>query len=251
MIRCLLALHFIKSKVKCARSQFSQTPHPVGSNHAGGYFLLLGPANYRGNKGTPILELTPGSRFVLYSDGVSEATNLASEEYGASRSQGHFDRSESSVNSLLHDIYQFSEGAPLADDATVVLIDTIESFNVTVSALDARGLYTNEVTASERGPGAGGPNLEYRRSAMRRGEDPMSELAEGTGGTFFHNSNDLSTGLKLLAESPTVVYLLQLSFDDAASQSGYHRLKVKVNRDGLEVQARRGYSVPPSEKTKK
>jgi sigma-B regulation protein RsbU (phosphoserine phosphatase) len=31
------------------------------------------------------LELTPGCRFVLYSDGVSEAANLASEEYGASR----------------------------------------------------------------------------------------------------------------------------------------------------------------------
>jgi sigma-B regulation protein RsbU (phosphoserine phosphatase) len=72
-------------------------------------------------------DLTPGSRFVLYSDGVSEATNLASEEYGASRIQGHFDRSGSSVDSLLHDIYQFSEGVPLADDATVVLIDAVES----------------------------------------------------------------------------------------------------------------------------
>jgi sigma-B regulation protein RsbU (phosphoserine phosphatase) len=71
------------------------------------------------------LELTPGSRFVLYSDGVSEAANLASEEYGVSRIQGHFNRSESSVDSLLHDIYRFSAGAPLADDATVVLIDTI------------------------------------------------------------------------------------------------------------------------------
>jgi phosphoserine phosphatase RsbU/P len=73
------------------------------------------------------LELTPGSRFVLYSDGVSEATNLATEEYGVSRIQSHFNRSESSVDSLLHDIYQFSEGSPLTDDATVVLIDTITS----------------------------------------------------------------------------------------------------------------------------
>jgi sigma-B regulation protein RsbU (phosphoserine phosphatase) len=73
------------------------------------------------------LELTPGSRFVLYSDGVSEAANLASEEFGDSRIQGHFNSSASSVDSLLQDVYQFSAGAPLADDATVVLIDTIAS----------------------------------------------------------------------------------------------------------------------------
>lgn len=73
------------------------------------------------------LELTPGSRFVLYSDGVSEAANLVSEEFGASRIQGHFDSSESSVDSLLHDVHQFSAGAPLSDDVTVVLIDTIAS----------------------------------------------------------------------------------------------------------------------------
>lgn len=73
------------------------------------------------------LEITPGSRFVLYSDGVSEAANPASEEYGASRIQTHFNRSESSVDSLLHDIHQFSAGAPLEDDATVVLIDTLAS----------------------------------------------------------------------------------------------------------------------------
>jgi sigma-B regulation protein RsbU (phosphoserine phosphatase) len=74
------------------------------------------------------IELIPGSRFVLYSDGVPEAANLASEEYGASRIQSHFNRPESSVDSLLHDIYQFSAGVPLADDATVVLIDTLASF---------------------------------------------------------------------------------------------------------------------------
>jgi len=82
---------------------------------------------WKGSFSEQHLELTLGSRFVLYSDGVSEAANLASEEYGVSRIQGHFNRSESSVDSLLHDIYQFSAGAPLADDATVVLIDTIAS----------------------------------------------------------------------------------------------------------------------------
>jgi VWFA-related protein len=131
------------------------------------------------------------------------------------------------------------------------IMDAAAQFNVTISALDARGLYTSEVTASERGPGAGGQNLDFRRSEMRLEENPMSELANGTGGTFFHNSNDLSAGFKLLTEAPEVVYLLELPLNDADAGSGYHRLKVKVDREGVEVQARRGYLVPKAEKKKK
>jgi VWFA-related protein len=130
------------------------------------------------------------------------------------------------------------------------IIDVAAQFNVTISSLDARGLYTSEVTASERGPGAGGQNPEYRRSEMRLEENPMSELANGTGGTFFHNNNDLGAGFKLLTEAPQVVYLLELPLN-ADAASGYHRLTVKVNREGAEVQARRGYLVPKAEKKKK
>jgi VWFA-related protein len=130
------------------------------------------------------------------------------------------------------------------------IMDAAAQFNVTISSLDARGLYTSEATASEHGPGAGGQNLDYRRSEMRLEENPMSELANGTGGTFFHNSNDLSAGFKLLTEAPQVVYLLELPLN-ADAESGYHRLTVKVNREGAEVQARRGYLVPKAEKKKK
>jgi VWFA-related protein len=86
---------------------------------------------------------------------------------------------------------------------------------------------------------------------MRLEENPMSELANGTGGTFFHNRNDLNTGFKLLSEAPEVVYLLELPLDNVEADNGYHRLKVKVDRDGLEVQARHGYRVPRAEKKNK
>ncbi len=36
----------------------------------------------------------------------------------------------------------------------------------------------------------------------------MESLADGTGGTFFHNSNDLGIGFKSLTEMPEVVYVL-------------------------------------------
>jgi len=144
----------------------------------------------------------------------------------------------------------FLDQEPEALTAESQILDAAAQSNLTISALDARGLYTSEVTASERGPGAGGQNLEYRRSEMRLEENPMSELANGTGGTFFHNRNDLNTGFQLLTEAPEVVYLLELPLDAAQPENGYHHLKVKVDRDGLEVQARRGYLVPRAEKKK-
>lgn len=72
----------------------------------------------------------------------------------------------------------------------------------------------------------------------------------GTGGTFFHNSNDLETGFKSLAEGPESVYLLELSLDNAEPDRAYHSLKVKVDRLGLQIQARRGYFIPKPEKAK-
>jgi phosphoserine phosphatase RsbU/P len=71
------------------------------------------------------LELAAGARFLLHSDGVSEATNSTSDEYGISRIQRHFELPTSSVESLLREVHQFTAGAPLTDDATVVLIESV------------------------------------------------------------------------------------------------------------------------------
>jgi len=79
----------------------------------------------------------------------------------------------------------------------------------------------------------------------------LGELADGTGGVFFHGSNDLEFGFKALEEGPEVVYLLELPLTGAKSDGSFHRLKVKVSRDGVGVQARRGYFVPKPEKKRK
>ena len=75
-------------------------------------------------------------------------------------------------------------------------------------------------------------------------ENVMAELANGTGGTFFHNSNDLEGGFKSLAQAPEFVYLLEMSLDKVKSDGAYHRLKVKVDRDQLKVESRHGYVAP-------
>jgi len=126
--------------------------------------------------------------------------------------------------------------------------------NVTVSALDARGLYSTEPDASARG--AYTPRNEIYRSQSRPlemslNEDIMAELADGTGGTFFHDSNDLQGGFKLLTAAPEYVYLLQFSLGNVKPDGTYHRLRVKVDKEGLHLQARRGYFAPKPAKAKK
>jgi VWFA-related protein len=121
---------------------------------------------------------------------------------------------------------------------------------VTISAIDARGLFTSQLSASDLSPGEGGLNANYRGAEMRLAADPMAELANGTGGTFFHNNNDLDAGFRLLIEAPAYVYMLELSVNDVKPDGRWHRLKVKVDREGLEVEARRGYTVPRAEKNK-
>lgn len=128
--------------------------------------------------------------------------------------------------------------------------------NVTISALDARGLYTTESGAGERGSDSRmamvtGNQAQSRRDSMGLTEDVMAELADGSGGTYFHNSNDLEAGWKALTTVPEYVYVLELSLGDVKPDGTYHVLRVKVDRDGLKLQARRGYFAPKPQKHKK
>lgn len=134
------------------------------------------------------------------------------------------------------------------------LMDLAAQGNVTISAMDARGLYTTELTASERSQGSARTmqlKSEYYRSSMRANENVMAELADATGGTYFHNSNDLDAGLKAVTAMPECVYLLELPLDGVKEDGSYHHLKVKVDRGGAAVQARHGYFMPKPEKKKK
>jgi VWFA-related protein len=137
------------------------------------------------------------------------------------------------------------------------VLDLAARANVTISALDARGLYTTNLDASERGAASTrdlmtGETQQYQSETMNMSENVMSELANGTGGTFFHNSNDLEGGFKSLAQAPEYVYLLEMSLDKVRSDGTFHRLKVKVDRENVKVESRRGYVAPqPPPKQKK
>lgn len=128
------------------------------------------------------------------------------------------------------------------------ILDQAAGANVVINALDARGLYAGNPDASQ-GPNATisqiiGQTSSDHLNGMLASENAMSELADGTGGTFFHNSNDLQGGLKSLAAAPEYLYVLGISLKDVKANGTFHQLQVKVDEHGLQFQARRGYFAP-------
>jgi len=122
-----------------------------------------------------------------------------------------------------------------------------------INTLDARGLYTTNPDAQvKRRDDSASQRLidQYRNSSMEANSGVMEELADGTGGTFIHNNNDLEGGMKTLVSGAEYRYVLAFSVTNAKRRV-HHALKVKVDQPGLTVQARRGYSASPLEKRTK
>src|SRR5262249_7739703 len=120
------------------------------------------------------------------------------------------------------------------------------SANVTINALDARGLYSTQIDASQQGVSSTmamltGADSAAHQSKATGSENVMAELAGGTGGTFFHNHNHLTGGLGLLLSSPEYVYVWECPLPDGKQDGSYHRLNVKVAAGNVTIQARAGY----------
>jgi hypothetical protein len=78
----------------------------------------------------------------------------------------------------------------------------------------------------------------------------MAELTYGSGGTFFHENNNLESGFHDLLSNLSPLYILAFSLTDARSKGGYHRSKMQVTRSGLAVVAFQGYFVGEEQRTK-
>jgi len=154
----------------------------------------------------------------------------------------------------------------LASDALQLkteLLDRAARANLVINAIDARGLYTpSEFDVSKTGSSS--PSNDNRKAAAADASrqatllkaqydreidttqaDTLAELADGTGGTFFHNNNDLDAGFSRVAAAPEYLYLLGFSPQDVKPDGSFHKLKVTIQpANGLSVHARRGYYAP-------
>ena len=125
------------------------------------------------------------------------------------------------------------------EEETDILERAIKA-NVIVNTLDARGLFTDpSYDASSRGGRGGSLSAAVARSNI------LAELAAGTGGTFYQNSNDLDEGFRRLAAAPEYVYLLGFSPQNLKLDGSFHSLRVTLkNGGGVTIQARHGYYAP-------
>jgi VWFA-related protein len=128
------------------------------------------------------------------------------------------------------------------------ILDLAIRTNVIINGLDARGLYTDPaLDVSRSGGGGNGRGGRLGSSLVRESmrSDILAEMAAGTGGTFFQNSNDYDEGFRRLAASPEYVYLLGFMPQNLRNDGSFHplRVTVKPGKD-LTVQARHGYYAP-------
>jgi VWFA-related protein len=147
-----------------------------------------------------------------------------------------------------------SSGFLLADDLRqeeTDIMDRAIRANVRISSLNARGLYAIVPGGDASTPSsAGGPAVmnikaRYDRESALAEEDVLEELADATGGRYFHNNNDLKAGFGQVAAAPEFVYVLGFSPQNLKLDGAYHKLKVTLtNSHGLDLQARRGYYAP-------
>ncbi len=133
------------------------------------------------------------------------------------------------------------------------VVDRALRSQVIINTLDSRGLYVPDIGGdiSQRSnaalfdPSLSGWIVSHRQEEMRLAADVLAQVASGTGGMFFENSNDFDEGFRRAGGPPEASYLLAFSPTNLRHDGRFHALKVRlIEAPGLLAQARRGYFAP-------
>jgi VWFA-related protein len=162
-------------------------------------------------------------------------------------------------------IVYFSEGLPVSPVLSAKLDNVIADANranVTVYAVDARGLHTKSATeaAQKEIREYAEERLQQLAAGTTRTNRPITQgleqvqdtvkldsrtglarLASDTGGFLVNESNDLTSAFRRIDEDNRFHYLLSYSPPNAAFDGKFHAIQVKVRRPGVEVFSRNGY----------
>jgi len=137
-----------------------------------------------------------------------------------------------------------------------VVINTLAARGVSTAIPFGDGTESRSITSRTAGKGRSTPSAGDMSSAQSSDErtesraamaknDVLDVLASGTGGTFFHDNNDLLKGFRQLGMAPDVMYVLGFSPSDAVANGSFHNLKVQLAAGKrYTVEARKGYYAP-------
>jgi len=133
---------------------------------------------------------------------------------------------------------------------TYDIIDRALRAGIVINTIDARGLYTPDVLGDIADPPHDslktvGFKTTYRVAAQFANSEVLGQLADGTGGTFFHNRNDVDEGMREAGAAPALAYVLGFSPQNLKVDGRYHTIDVKLaNKLKYKLQARHGYFAP-------
>ena len=141
------------------------------------------------------------------------------------------------------------------------MVDRATRSNIVINTIDARGLYAPDVGGDIADPPhdsyrTAGYKTSYRVAAQLAQQDVLAQLADGTGGNFYHNRNDVDEAMREAGAAPAISYLLGFSPQNLKIDGRFHTLKVTLtSKEKYSVQARHGYFAPktvadPAEATK-
>ncbi|MGC2270437.1 MAG: VWA domain-containing protein, partial [Candidatus Sulfotelmatobacter sp.] len=138
------------------------------------------------------------------------------------------------------------------------ILDRALRSQIVISSIDSKGLAVMLPEADVR---TGYTTVNSRLLSIKRdlaffreqeATSVLAQVAEDTGGKFFHNDNDLSAGIRQVTTLSEVYYVLAFTPKKLKFDGAFHSLKVKLRdkRAGVTLQARRGYFAPSKEPVK-
>ncbi len=131
------------------------------------------------------------------------------------------------------------------------LTDLANRASVVIYSIDARGLQTLSLTATDNTSSMTSSAQiqsasDERNSSYFESQNGLNYLAQQTGGMFIHSTNDLAEGVRLAIRDQQGYYLIgyrpdESTFDQTTGAPRFHELTVRVTRPDLKVRTRNGF----------
>jgi VWFA-related protein len=153
--------------------------------------------------------------------------------------------------SLSNDFQTFSDQIQRA-------MRTINDVGLAIYPVDARGLMGPFATMPSMSPSSRGGNPNRRgpqpvdqraQNQMLQTQGTMREIADGTGGRAFINTNDLTGAIRRAMSDARVTYVLAYTPSHDQWDGKFREIKIKLKRPSLEARYRKGYYAYPENPT--
>jgi VWFA-related protein len=135
----------------------------------------------------------------------------------------------------------------LGSTASAVLLDTQDAIasatrgNVSIYAIDPRGLQTGSEDLIQVSGTVGDANLNSIQSEMRLSQDSLRVLAASTGGFAAVNRNDMDSAFDRIVAENSSYYVFGYYSTNERRDGRFRKIEVRVKRPNLRVRSRNGY----------